>query len=132
VWVHLITGARNSLTSGVFIVKKSRLGVQLEFTLGKVLLFVLTPDIFYDVCCYTVLSIGPRDFKVDMLFKLGHYNTDVCIPLNKGWVLPDAPLKQVSISEISIFLCKTLHPEECFLQDAYLSLRYTCSVPRAH
>jgi hypothetical protein len=41
----------------------------LEFTLGKLLPFVLTPGIISCFCCYTVLSTGPKDFKVDLLIK---------------------------------------------------------------
>jgi hypothetical protein len=48
---------------------KKWIEVWLEFTLGKVLPFVLTPGIISCFCCYTVLSIGPKDFKVDLLIK---------------------------------------------------------------
>jgi hypothetical protein len=33
--------------------------------------FVLTPGIFNHSCCYTVSSIGPKDFKAGPLIKFG-------------------------------------------------------------
>jgi hypothetical protein len=50
---------------------KKWVGGWLEFTLGKVLFFVLTPGIISRFCCYTVLSIGPKDFKIGTLIKFG-------------------------------------------------------------
>jgi hypothetical protein len=58
----------NILPSRVFMVKEW-VGDWLEFTLGKVLPFVLTPGTISCICCYTVLSIGPKDSKVDLLIK---------------------------------------------------------------
>jgi hypothetical protein len=57
-------------TSRVFMVR-STLGIWLDFTLGKVLSFVLTPGKFNHFFCYTVLSVGPKDFKVGPLIHLG-------------------------------------------------------------
>jgi hypothetical protein len=55
---------------------KSGLRVWLQFIVGKVVLVVLTPDIFSHSCCFTVLSIGLKDFKVGRSLNLGHYDTD--------------------------------------------------------
>jgi hypothetical protein len=93
----------------------------LAFTLGKVLPFVLTPGVISCFYCYTVLSIGPKDFKVDLMIK---FESLLHICLN--------------ILELSIFVCgHVLCPKESFpprvlSQDKCISLRYPCSVLRAY
>jgi hypothetical protein len=101
-WVARLTGisywdiaVMSVLTSGLFIVKKW-IGLWLKFTLGKVLLFVLIPGIIHCFYSYTVLSFGPKDFKVGLLTKFGSLrHRYLNMPLNKGWVLSDAPFKTI-------------------------------------
>jgi hypothetical protein len=75
-------------------------GGWLNFTLGEVLLFVLTPGIFHHFRCYIVLAIRPKDFKVGLLIKFGSlWHRCLSFPLNKECVL------------------------SCFLQDMWPSLQ---------
>jgi hypothetical protein len=81
-----LTGAASALMSGV-LWWKGRVGVWFKFTLGKVLLFVLTSTRISCFCCYTVILIRTKDLKVGPLIKFGSlWHRCLSLSLNKGWV----------------------------------------------
>jgi hypothetical protein len=59
--------------------------------------------LFNHFSCFTILPVRPRDFKVGLLIKFGSlWHRSLSIPLNKGWVLPDAAFKA------RVYPCNTL------------------------
>jgi hypothetical protein len=128
--VGVVTSDNRCNESGVFTVKKWD-GFWLKFTLGKALLFSYFLNHFYG---YTVLSIGPTDFLVGPFIKFGSLrHRCLNVPLNKGWVLPDAPFR-TGVYCWTLFVPRgVIFPRVFFFpQDRYFSLRYPCPVLRAH
>jgi hypothetical protein len=81
-------------------------GGWLKFTLGKVLLFVLTPGIISWFWCYSY-QLGPKSSSLACTLNLSHCDIDVWASLwTKAGSCQMLPSGQVSILVISIFLRK--------------------------
>jgi hypothetical protein len=120
---HLITGVMSCSNIRAFMVEKVGWGlVWLKFTFRTsapfcpghlVHLIILAVTLFY--------QLGPKISRLALLLNLGHYdNRCLSIPWNKRGSCQLLLLRQESILEIRVFLCKHfLCPEESFSQVAF-------------
>jgi hypothetical protein len=112
---------------------RSIYGEKVGWGLAQIYLSVLTLGIITCFCCYPVLSIGPKDFKVGQLI---YGSQCLNILLNKGWSCQALPLtgnrSYKNFPLWTLFVPRRVIFPWVLSQDKRLSLRYPCSGLKAH